>query len=128
MLSFLARMAGERQGARVAVGLAFALALGAVVGGANELFRVRPISKGWRAPYTMRAPCDIAWNQHETRAAEVRGFVPIYDQTPGVLEQRRRGILTEIGQLSAGFWHYPDADTEDAPDAGARAELEKTRV
>jgi len=100
---------------RIWVALVCALGLAAIIGGANALFRVKAVPKGWRAPYTMRAPSDLAWNQRETRAAEVRGFVPIYDQPPGLLEQRRRAILDEVDQLQVAYWRYP----ADGPEGGA---------
>jgi len=115
---------------RIWVALVCALGLAAIIGGANALFRVKAVPKGWRAPYTMRAPSDLAWNQRETRAAEVRGFVPIYDQPPGLLEQRRRAILDEVDQLQVAYWRYP----ADGPEGGAelapavRAQRDETRL
>src|SRR5215813_12484464 len=103
---------------RIWVALVCALGLAAIIGGANALFRVKAVPKGWRAPYTMRAPSEIVWNQHESLVEDVRAFTPFYDETEELLESRRGPILAEIAQLQPAFWRTPGPDEPGAPDAG----------
>jgi hypothetical protein len=110
-------MGKDRQFARIGVALVSALALSAVLAGENALFRVRPIAKGSRAAYTMRAPFDLVWNQNELRAEVVRGFIPIYDETPGLLEARRRALASEVEKLQPSYW----GPVREPADLGASA-------
>ena len=96
--------------------------LAGVIAGGGALFKVKAVTKGWRAPYTMRAPSEIVWNQHEARVEDVRSFTPFYDETPDLLESRRGPILAEIAQLQPAFWRAQALDEEAVPDAGANEE------
>jgi hypothetical protein len=109
----------ERTGARIVAGLCGATLLCGVVAAAGGLLRVRAVPKGRRAPYTMRAPCDIVWNQNELHQAAVRAFSPFYESTPGLLELRRAAILSELSQLLPAFWHFSpeEAVTDDGGSA-----------
>ena len=90
-----------------------------VIGGLGALFRVRSIPKGHRAPYTMRAPTSLAWNQHEIHAEDLRGFTPFYDETPEVLAARHRATLAELDRLPASFWRARADETAGEADGGA---------
>jgi hypothetical protein len=105
---------------RLAAAIGGAALLAGVIAGGGALFKVKAVPKGWRAPYTMRAPSEIVWNQHEALVQDVRAFTPFYDETPDLLEDRRGPILAEIAQLQPAFWRAATVD-EDAvmPDAGA---------
>jgi hypothetical protein len=105
-------------GARWAAAVGGAALLGGVIAGSGALFKVKAIPKGWRAAYTMRAPSEIVWNQHEALVEDVRSFSPFYDEAPDLLESRRGPILAEVAQLQPAYWRSAVAEDE-LPDAGS---------
>jgi hypothetical protein len=107
-------MPEERILSRIGITLVVAALMGGIIVGSGALFRVKDVPKGWKAPYTMRAPSELVWNQAEVRAFDVRGFVPIYDAQPAMLEARRGEILSEVSQLQPSFWRLPDEEREDS--------------
>jgi hypothetical protein len=106
---------------RLLCALAGGLALAGVTVGANSLFRVRQIPKGWRAPYTMRAPSDVVWNQQELPGERAKSFLVFYDETADVLDDRRAAILEELAQLQPTFWHFPEQEGGEAIDEATTA-------
>src|SRR5262245_7094014 len=117
--AILPMMGTTHAGARLAAAFGGAALLIAVIASAGALFRVKAVPKGWRAPYTMRAPSEIVWNQNEARLEDVRSFTPFYDEAPDLLENRRGPLLAEIAQLQPAFWRAAASDEEALPDATA---------